>query len=203
MTQKTKSLEKPWGTQAAISPIPRHLEKAEAVAHFRLTVGWPREGVKWEFIASNTRGISDGPCNFELGSIVEDDILTHSLPTLLASLGGCGSPVVKMLSIRSKSASTVTDMCEQMSSLPTDCTLVCKNGNVAAHRLVLCAASSFFMTMITQNISSNHICLPEFDVHDIQLLMDLMYGKSVTVSYDRMNRLAVISQKLGITAFDE
>ncbi|GFV59179.1 uncharacterized protein TNCV_2339201 [Trichonephila clavipes] len=39
MTQKTKSFRKPWETQATVDPIPRHLERAEAVARFRLTTG--------------------------------------------------------------------------------------------------------------------------------------------------------------------
>ncbi|GFV12794.1 reverse transcriptase [Trichonephila clavipes] len=39
MTQKTKSFGKPWETLAPVGPIPRHLERAKAVAHFRLTIG--------------------------------------------------------------------------------------------------------------------------------------------------------------------
>ncbi|GFW51362.1 reverse transcriptase [Trichonephila clavipes] len=37
MTQKTKSLGKPWKTLATVGPIPRHLERVEAIARFRLT----------------------------------------------------------------------------------------------------------------------------------------------------------------------
>ncbi|GFT12811.1 uncharacterized protein TNCV_5095441 [Trichonephila clavipes] len=37
VTQKTKSIGKPWETQATVSPIPRYLERAEAVARFHLT----------------------------------------------------------------------------------------------------------------------------------------------------------------------
>ncbi|GFW33035.1 reverse transcriptase [Trichonephila clavipes] len=36
MTEKTKSFGKPWETLATVGPIPRHLERAEAVARFRL-----------------------------------------------------------------------------------------------------------------------------------------------------------------------
>ncbi|GFT84986.1 uncharacterized protein TNCV_2507821 [Trichonephila clavipes] len=39
MTQKTKSFGKPWETLATVGPIPRHLERAEVVARFRLTTG--------------------------------------------------------------------------------------------------------------------------------------------------------------------
>ncbi|GFU05471.1 uncharacterized protein TNCV_3291141 [Trichonephila clavipes] len=39
MTQKTTSFGKPWETLATLGPIPRHLERAEAVARFRLTAG--------------------------------------------------------------------------------------------------------------------------------------------------------------------
>ncbi|GFT88929.1 uncharacterized protein TNCV_907161 [Trichonephila clavipes] len=39
MTQKIKSLGKPWKTLVTAGPIPRHLERVEAVAHFRLTTG--------------------------------------------------------------------------------------------------------------------------------------------------------------------
>ncbi|GFV39499.1 reverse transcriptase [Trichonephila clavipes] len=38
-TQKTKNFGKPWETLATVGPIPRHLERAEAVARFRLTTG--------------------------------------------------------------------------------------------------------------------------------------------------------------------
>ncbi|GFW95871.1 reverse transcriptase [Trichonephila clavipes] len=37
MTQNTKSFGKPWETVATVGPIPKHLERAEAVARFRLT----------------------------------------------------------------------------------------------------------------------------------------------------------------------
>ncbi|GFV24803.1 hypothetical protein TNCV_882711 [Trichonephila clavipes] len=35
--KKMKSFGKPWETLATVGPIPRHLERAEAVAHFHLT----------------------------------------------------------------------------------------------------------------------------------------------------------------------
>ncbi|GFT65006.1 BTB domain-containing protein [Nephila pilipes] len=108
-----------------------------------------------------------------------------------------------MLNLSKKLSSSPIDMSEQISSLPTDCTIVCKNGSVSAHRVVLCVASSFFMTMMSRNMSSNHIFLPEFDARDIEQVIDLLYGRSVIVDYDRMCRLIDISQKLGISAFDE
>ncbi|GFX78292.1 uncharacterized protein TNCV_5136391 [Trichonephila clavipes] len=37
MTQNTKSLGKPWETPTTVGPIPRHLERAEVIAHFHLT----------------------------------------------------------------------------------------------------------------------------------------------------------------------
>ncbi|GFW56211.1 reverse transcriptase [Trichonephila clavipes] len=37
VTQKTKCLGKPWETLATVGPITRHLERAQAVARFRLT----------------------------------------------------------------------------------------------------------------------------------------------------------------------
>ncbi|GFW34752.1 reverse transcriptase [Trichonephila clavipes] len=39
MTQKTKSFGKPWETLPTVGPILRHLERTEAVAYFRLTIG--------------------------------------------------------------------------------------------------------------------------------------------------------------------
>ncbi|GFY33302.1 reverse transcriptase [Trichonephila clavipes] len=45
MAQKTKSFGKPWGTLATVGSIPRHLERAEAVARFRLTAGHDFLGV--------------------------------------------------------------------------------------------------------------------------------------------------------------
>ncbi|GFV36675.1 reverse transcriptase [Trichonephila clavipes] len=39
VTQKTKILGKLWETLTTVGPIPRNLERAEAVAHFRLTTG--------------------------------------------------------------------------------------------------------------------------------------------------------------------
>ncbi|GFT39220.1 reverse transcriptase [Trichonephila clavipes] len=45
LTQKTKSLRKPWETLATVDPIPRYVERAEVVAHFRLTTGHDFLGV--------------------------------------------------------------------------------------------------------------------------------------------------------------
>ncbi|GFU42961.1 uncharacterized protein TNCV_3141071 [Trichonephila clavipes] len=39
ITQKSKILGKPWETLATVGPILRHLERDEAVACFRLTIG--------------------------------------------------------------------------------------------------------------------------------------------------------------------
>ncbi|GBM24079.1 hypothetical protein AVEN_38278-1 [Araneus ventricosus] len=106
-----------------------------------------------------------------------------------------------MFTVRNNSVRS--DMFEQMKSLPTDCILVCRYGNVAAHRLVLSSTSSFFMANITQlPTSSNRIFLPQFDVQDIQVLVDFIYGRAVTVDYDRLLKLVGIAQDLGITAFD-
>ncbi|GFW42646.1 reverse transcriptase [Trichonephila clavipes] len=55
MTQKTKCLGKPWETLTTMGPIPRHLERAEAVARFRLTTGHDFLGVylHWLGVAAN------------------------------------------------------------------------------------------------------------------------------------------------------
>ncbi|GFY14259.1 hypothetical protein TNCV_3614481 [Trichonephila clavipes] len=45
VTQKTKSLGKPWETLATVGLISRHLERAEAVAHLCLTTGHDFLGV--------------------------------------------------------------------------------------------------------------------------------------------------------------
>ncbi|GFV15834.1 reverse transcriptase [Trichonephila clavipes] len=45
MAQKTKSLGKPWKTLVTVGPFPRHLERAEAIARFRLTTGHDFWGV--------------------------------------------------------------------------------------------------------------------------------------------------------------
>ncbi|GFW52781.1 reverse transcriptase [Trichonephila clavipes] len=45
MTQKTKSFGRPWETLVTVSPILRHLERAEAVSRFRLTTGHDFLGV--------------------------------------------------------------------------------------------------------------------------------------------------------------
>ncbi|GFT82346.1 reverse transcriptase [Trichonephila clavipes] len=51
----TKSLGKLWETLATVGPIPRHPEKAEAVARFRLTTGHNFLGVylQWLGVAAN------------------------------------------------------------------------------------------------------------------------------------------------------
>ncbi|GFV15124.1 reverse transcriptase [Trichonephila clavipes] len=45
MIQMTKNLGKPWDTLANVGPIPKYLEKFEAVARFRLTTGHDFLGV--------------------------------------------------------------------------------------------------------------------------------------------------------------
>ncbi|GFY29482.1 reverse transcriptase [Trichonephila clavipes] len=55
MIQKTKSFEKPWETLATVSPILRHLKRAEAVARFHPTTGHDLLGVylHWLGVAAN------------------------------------------------------------------------------------------------------------------------------------------------------
>ncbi|GFU15776.1 uncharacterized protein TNCV_2367451 [Trichonephila clavipes] len=55
MTQKTKSSGKPWKTLTTVGPIPRHLERAEAVARLHLTTGHDFLGVylHWLGVAAN------------------------------------------------------------------------------------------------------------------------------------------------------
>ncbi|GFW49950.1 hypothetical protein TNCV_2315321 [Trichonephila clavipes] len=50
-----KSFGKPWETLAAVSPILRHMERAEAVTRFRLTTGHNFLGVyvHWLGVAAN------------------------------------------------------------------------------------------------------------------------------------------------------
>ncbi|GFV34837.1 reverse transcriptase [Trichonephila clavipes] len=50
VTQKTKSLGKPWKTLATVGSIPRHMERAEAVAHFHLTTGHDFLGVSLHWL---------------------------------------------------------------------------------------------------------------------------------------------------------
>ncbi|GFS81336.1 uncharacterized protein TNCV_1225211 [Trichonephila clavipes] len=45
VTHKTKSLGKPWETLGTVGPIPRHLERDDGVARFRLTTGHDFLGV--------------------------------------------------------------------------------------------------------------------------------------------------------------
>ncbi|GFV15734.1 reverse transcriptase [Trichonephila clavipes] len=55
VTQKTKSLGKPWEILATVSSIQRHLERAKAVTRFRLTSGHDFLGVylHWLGLAAN------------------------------------------------------------------------------------------------------------------------------------------------------
>ncbi|GFW15180.1 reverse transcriptase [Trichonephila clavipes] len=55
MTQKTRSFGKPWETLATVGPIPRLLERAEAVTRFHLTNGYDFLGIylHWLGVAAN------------------------------------------------------------------------------------------------------------------------------------------------------
>ncbi|GFV92913.1 reverse transcriptase [Trichonephila clavipes] len=55
MTPKAKSFGKPWETLATVGPIPRHLERAEAVCSFLVTTGLDFLGVylHWLGMAAN------------------------------------------------------------------------------------------------------------------------------------------------------
>ncbi|GFY02431.1 reverse transcriptase [Trichonephila clavipes] len=55
MNQKAKSFGKAWETLATVGPIPMHLERAEAVAHFCLTTGYDflRVYLHWLGVAAN------------------------------------------------------------------------------------------------------------------------------------------------------
>ncbi|GFY04772.1 reverse transcriptase [Trichonephila clavipes] len=52
---ENRSFRKAWETLATVGPIPRHMEKAEAVAHFRLTTEYIFLGVylHWLGVAAN------------------------------------------------------------------------------------------------------------------------------------------------------
>ncbi|GFT80730.1 uncharacterized protein TNCV_1539721 [Trichonephila clavipes] len=55
VSQKNKNLGKPWETLDTFSPIPRHLDRAKAVVHFRLTSGhdlW-RVNLHWLGLAAD------------------------------------------------------------------------------------------------------------------------------------------------------
>ncbi|GFX47534.1 uncharacterized protein TNCV_3015531 [Trichonephila clavipes] len=54
VTQNTKSLGKPWETLATEGSIPRHLERAEAVAHFCLTTVYNFLGVYYHWLGLDT-----------------------------------------------------------------------------------------------------------------------------------------------------
>ncbi|GFW23547.1 hypothetical protein TNCV_3806441 [Trichonephila clavipes] len=60
MTQKTKSFGKPWETLATLDPIPRHLEKAEAVARFCLTTGHDFLGVYLHWLGVAAKRLAYG-----------------------------------------------------------------------------------------------------------------------------------------------
>ncbi|KMQ82368.1 reverse transcriptase [Lasius niger] len=49
-SQREESIGKQWETLAAVGPIPRHIERAEAVARFRLTTGHDFLGVHLHFL---------------------------------------------------------------------------------------------------------------------------------------------------------
>ncbi|GFX87301.1 reverse transcriptase [Trichonephila clavipes] len=55
MTQKTKSFGMPWESLATVGQIPRHLERAKAVASFRLTtrLDFLRVYFHWLGVAAN------------------------------------------------------------------------------------------------------------------------------------------------------
>ncbi|GFV93425.1 reverse transcriptase [Trichonephila clavipes] len=87
-TQKTKSFGKPWETWAIVGPIPRHLERVEAFARFRLTTGHYFLGVylHWLGVAANEacplcgHARMDGDHLLECTGLVEyltDDIVSR------------------------------------------------------------------------------------------------------------------------------
>ncbi|GFX54915.1 hypothetical protein TNCV_3318321 [Trichonephila clavipes] len=61
VNQKTESLGKPWEILTTGSPIPKHLDRAEPFAHFRLTFGHEF----WEYTSTGLAWLLTRPAYFE------------------------------------------------------------------------------------------------------------------------------------------
>ncbi|GIX75049.1 BTB domain-containing protein [Caerostris extrusa] len=129
-------------------------------------------------------------CGFVQGSFHrcnDNNLNTSNMPTLKRKLSPESSNLYK-----------------GMRSFPGDCTIVCKNGKVNAHRVVLCAASSFFMDSLSTVMSPGGCILcPQIDIGIMKLLIDFIYGMDLQVDFETMHQIIKVGKELGMQAFIE
>ncbi|GFV08884.1 hypothetical protein TNCV_3821271 [Trichonephila clavipes] len=85
------SFGKPWEALATVGPIPRHLERAEAISHFRMTF--------WEYTSTGLAGLLTRPAHSSAMSEWMATTCSNALDSLnirqMTSLVGTGRLGVK------------------------------------------------------------------------------------------------------------
>ncbi|GIY36061.1 BTB domain-containing protein [Caerostris darwini] len=109
-----------------------------------------------------------------------------------------------MPTLKRKLSPETSSLYKGMRSFPGDCTIVCKNGKVNAHRVVLCAASNFFMDSLSTVMSPGSCILcPQIDFGIMKLLLDFVYGLDLQVDFETMHEIIKVGKELGMQAFTE
>ena len=78
----------------------------------------------------------------------------------------------------------------------TDVTLVCGEGQVQAHKVVLSACSSFFSRILLQNPHPHPlIYLMDVGMENLKLILDFMYFGEIQVSHSGIDSLLETSPR--------
>ena len=80
-----------------------------------------------------------------------------------------------------------------------DITLVCDNGQVTAHKVILSAGSEFFLKIIQQNPHSHPLVyMLDTNLNFLQRLVDFMYSGEICIYQDHLADFLSLSSKLKI-----
>ena len=86
----------------------------------------------------------------------------------------------------------------------TDVTLVCMDGQVEAHKLVLAASSPFFSNILLKNPHPHPlIYLKDIEITNLTLLLDFMYHGEVEVASDNMEAFLATARDLQVKGLVE
>jgi len=99
-----------------------------------------------------------------------------------------------------KAVVSLLDMLWEKQEL-VDVTLAAEGQYLQVHRIVLCACSSYFKDVLTQNNNSDKhaiVILKDVFFHDLKALVHYMYKGEVQISEDQLNSFLHTAKSLGI-----
>jgi len=80
-----------------------------------------------------------------------------------------------------------------------DVTLVCNEGQIQAHKVILSACSSFFRSILKRNPHSHPlIFLKGVELGNLQFILDFMYNGEANVAQEELNSFLAVAEELKV-----